>query len=377
VVTGVDVQVPPALGALFARVKLRKPTSDEYYEYVRALLADVRTRAPVAMQLDAPAVAELLAHLNGLTLMEVRRILTAAMAVDGSLGRHTIEHVLSEKQRLVSESGVLEYYPTKIELGAIAGLEKLKEWLAARATAFKDKTRAEQFGLTPPRGLLLLGVQGCGKSLSAKAVAAAWQLPLLRLDPARLYDKYVGQTERNLRTAIETAERLAPVVLWIDEIEKALTVSDSDGGASNRLLGTFLTWLQEKNEAVFVIATANDVTRLPPELLRKGRFDEIFFVDLPSLEARERILAVHLEGRKRDPASFDLRALAALSEGYSGAELEEAIVAALYKAFQEGAPLGEVHVAAALRATIPLSVTMREPIEALREWARGRTISAD
>jgi hypothetical protein len=377
IITGKDIECSPALEPLLARVKLRGPSQSEYYEYVRQLLADTRTRLPVDMQLDSQTVAELLNHLNGLTLTEVRRILTSAMVADQSLGPHTIERVIAEKQRLVGESGVLEYYPAKVELGLIAGLTRLKQWLSLRAAVFKDSARATEFGLSAPRGVLLLGVQGCGKSLSAKAVAAAWQLPLLRLDPARLYDKYVGETERNLARAIELAERLAPVVLWIDEIEKALAVTDNDGGASRRLLGTFLTWLQEKRESVFVVATANDVSQLPPELLRKGRFDEIFFVDLPSTEARKLILAIHLQRRQRSPASFDLEALSALSEGFSGAELEEAVASALYQAFQTSQDLDDRLIAEALRATVPLSVTMREPIEALRNWASGRTVPAD
>ncbi len=377
IITGKDIECPPALEPLLARVKLSGPSQNEYYEYVRALLADTRTRSRVDVQMDAQAVAELLSHLNGLMLTEVRRILTSAMVADQSLGPHTIERVIVEKQRLVSESGVLEYYPTKVELGALAGLTRLKQWLAVRSAIFKDSARAVEFGLSPPRGLLLLGVQGCGKSLSAKAVAAAWQLPLLRLDPARLYDKYVGATERNLKSAIEMAERLAPVVLWIDEIEKALAVTDNDGGASRRLLGTFLTWLQEKRQSVFVVATANDVSQLPAELLRKGRFDEIFFVDLPTATARKDILAVHLQRRKRDPARFDLEALSALSEGFSGAELEEAIASALYQAFQTGGEVEDRHIAEALRTTVPLSITMREPIQALRSWAQGRTVPAD
>jgi MoxR-like ATPase len=377
VITGKDVELPQALEVLFARVKLRKPTLEEYYEYVRELLADVRSRSPVSVNMDSQTVSELLTHLNGLLLSEVRRILTSAMVMDQSLGPQTIQRVIQEKQRLVGQGGVLEYYPAKVELGAIAGLTALKQWLAARAVVFRDSARAAQFGLSAPRGVLLLGVQGCGKSLAAKAVAAGWQLPLLRLDPARLYDKYVGETERNLRTAIETAERLAPVVLWIDEIEKALAVTDNDGGASTRLLGTFLTWLQEKQASVFVVATANDVTRLPAELLRKGRFDELFFVDLPRAEARIQILRVHLQSRGRNPDLYDLTSLAALAEGYSGAELEQAVVAALYDAFQAGEELEDVHIARALHAAVPLSVTMSEKVQALRNWAQGRTVPAD
>jgi AAA+ superfamily predicted ATPase len=377
VVTGSEFQAPAALAPLVARVRLKQPSDKEYHACVRSLLAEVRKRMRVAVELDGEQLAELLAHLRGLTLTEARRVLTQAMVSDGSLGARTLERVGEAKQKLVADSGVLEYFPADDTLEGVAGLENLKRWLTSRAAAFKQGMRAAEFGLSPPRGLLLLGVQGCGKSLCAKAVARAWSLPLLRLDPARLYNKYVGETERNLRSAIELAERLAPLVLWIDEIEKTFATSDNDGGASQRLLGTFLTWLQEKQPSVFVIATANDVTALPPELLRKGRFDEIFFVDLPDGDAREQILRVHLAKRGRDPNDYDLATLAALAEGYSGAELEQAIVAALYAAFEQGVELGTDHIARGLQATYPLSVTMREPVEALRAWAQGRTVSAD
>ena len=375
--TGTGIELPPALAPLVARVKLKPPSDQEYFDCIRGILAEVRLRTPVAMHLSADQVGELLNHLHGLTLTEVRRILTQAMIAEGRLAADTLKHIVSAKEKVVSESGVLEYFSVREELDSIAGLAHLKRWLVSRSALFREGAKAQEFGLEAPRGLLLLGVQGCGKSLCAKAVASAWSLPLLRLDPGRLYNKYVGETERNLRVAIELAERLAPLVLWVDEIEKAFATSDGDGGSSRRLLGTFLTWLQEKHQSVFVIATANDVARLPPELLRKGRFDEIFFVDLPELEARTQILNVHLKKRGREPSQYDVATLAALSEGFSGAELEQAVVGSLYAAFELGAELRTEHVAEALRQTVPLSVTMGEPIAELRSWAKGRTVSAD
>jgi SpoVK/Ycf46/Vps4 family AAA+-type ATPase len=221
-------------------------------------------------------------------------------------------------------------------------------------------------------------VQGCGKSHTAQAVAASWGLPMLRLDAGRLYDKFVGATEQNLRKALETAERLAPVVLWVDEIEKALASGgDGDGGVSQRVLGTFLTWLAERKGNVFVVATANDISRLPPELLRKGRFDEIFFVDLPSAEVREQILALHLRQRAREPAAFDLARLAALAQGFSGSELAQAVTSALFAAFHAGGALTQELLEREILATKPLSVMLAEQVQSLRDWARDRTVSAD
>jgi SpoVK/Ycf46/Vps4 family AAA+-type ATPase len=271
---------------------------------------------------------------------------------------------------------VLEYFPHEHQMGDIAGLNELKEWLRKRQAAFEDPRRAKEYGLTPPKGLLLIGVQGCGKSLCAKAVASEWKLPLIRLDPSNLYNRYVGESEKNLRRAIRLAEAMAPVVLWIDEIEKSLSQEDADGGPAQRIFGTFLAWLQDKKENVFVIATANDISKLPPELLRKGRFDEIFFVDLPDGDARRRILEIHLRRRKRDPSKFDLVRLVELTQGFSGAEIEQAVVSALYTAFSREEELDTEAIAEEIQLTKPLSVTMAERIEGLRAWASDRAVFA-
>jgi SpoVK/Ycf46/Vps4 family AAA+-type ATPase len=310
--------------------------------------------------------------------MEIKKLMTHAMVAGGSLDRTIFERVIEAKRAIVERTGVLEYFPTEERLEDVAGLDALKRWLAQRSVAFTHPAQANAFGLTPPRGILLLGVQGCGKSLCAKAVARAWKLPLLRFDPSRIFNKYVGQTEKNLSQAMHVAERMAPVALWIDEIEKAFSQDEGEGGGvSARLLGSFLSWMQERKECVFVVGTANDVTRLPPELLRKGRFDEIFFVDLPDREARRAIVGIHLSRRKRAPSSFDLDAIAGASEGFSGAEIEQAIVSALYDCFSRQVELTSEAVLAEMARTRPLSVTMAERVAALRSWARERAVPAD
>ena len=254
----------------------------------------------------------------------------------------------------------------------------LKSWLAKRRAVVHDPQRAASFGLGFPRGVLLLGVPGCGKSLCAKAIASEWGLPLLKLDPGNLYDKYIGDSEKNFKRAMRTAERMAPIVLWIDELEKAFSSSgDNDGGVSKRVFGTFLSWLQERKGDVFVAATSNDIAKLPPEFIRKGRFDEIFFVDLPRSEARAEIFRIHLRRRTQDPKQFDTTALAAATDGFSGAEIEQVVVGALYSVFAEGNPLDTAGLLREVRATRPLSGTMHERISELREWASTRTVSAE
>ena len=254
----------------------------------------------------------------------------------------------------------------------------LKEWLEKRRLFMDDPQRATTFGLAFPRGVLLVGVPGCGKSLCAKAVATAWGLPLVRLDPAALYDKYIGETEHNFSKAMAEADRFSPLVLWIDEIEKAFAAGgDADSGTSQRVLGTFLSWLQERHGDVFVVATANDVERLPAELLRKGRFDEMFFVDLPDAAARKLIFAIHLRRRKQDPDRFDLTSLAGESEGYSGAELEQVVVSALYTAFGQNGQLTTDLLRQELKSTPSVSCTAREKIALVRAWAEGRTVPAN
>ena len=376
VVTGHAMDMPPAVEHLFTPLSLHAPSAEAYHSFVQAVLRDLANRLQVKVQLSSADVSKLLSALHGLTFFEVRKIITQAVVEDGVLGREDIVRVLEAKRQIIERSGVLEYFPHDHQMGDVAGLDELKGWLRKRQAAFEDPKKAEEYGLSPPKGLLLIGVQGCGKSLCAKAVAAEWKLPLIRLDPSNLYNRYVGESEKNLKRAIKLAEAMAPVVLWMDEIEKALSQEDAEGGPAQRIFGTFLAWLQDKKESVFVIATANDISKLPPELMRKGRFDEIFFVDLPREDARKRILEIHLERRKRDPVNFDLRRLVDLTEGFSGAEIEQAVVSALYTAFSRQEDLTTAAIAEEIELTRPLSVTMAERIDALRDWAKDRAVFA-
>jgi len=306
--------------------------------------------------------------------MEARLAFAQAVHEFGRLDSGAVPLVNREKERVIRQSQVLEYYEPDATTDDVGGLDNLKNWLERRNLAFGGEARA--LGLDPPNGVLLLGVQGCGKSLVAKAIAKTWKFPLLRFDMGKVFGGFVGQSEFNMRSALQIAEALAPCVLWIDEIEKGLAGMGSsdqlDSGVTARVVGTLLTWMQEKREPVFVVATANRIEMLPPELLRKGRFDEIFFVDLPTASVREEILKIHLRKKKRDPGEFDLPALAGLSAGYSGAELEEAIREGLIEAFADGHDLCTDDIAGALKATFPLSLTMGESIGQLREWARVR-----
>jgi SpoVK/Ycf46/Vps4 family AAA+-type ATPase len=377
VLTGTEVAFPPALRHLVASMQLPAPSEAELRSLIQHIARDMRRRRAVRVELSPADEARMLASLRGLTLLEAEKVLTRAMVEDGVLSGDDIVHVLDAKKRLVEQEGVLEYYPVEESMADVAGMGGLKEWLRKRSAILTDPERARAFGLSFPRGLLLIGVPGCGKSLCARTVAAEWELPLLRMDTASLYNKFVGETESNFRRAMRTAEAVAPCVLFIDELEKAFASGGSDdGGLSMRVLGSFLTWLQERKAPVFVVATANDVSRLPPEFLRKGRFDETFFVDLPDAEARVEILAIHLRRRNQDPAAFDLPVVVTATRGFSGAEIEQVIVSALYAAFAADAPLTTPQLLREAAATRPLAVMMAEKIAALREWAEGRTVPA-
>ncbi len=378
VLTGPDTKLPPELERRCATVRLPGPGREDYRELLSGILRDMDERGHVEVDLSRDEQDALVNHLSGLTLMEAEKILTKALIEDGRLTARDVEHVVEAKKAIVEQEGLLEYYPAEMHLSGVADLETLKAWLEKRKAVVKAPERAEEFGLDFPRGVLLLGVPGCGKSLSAKAVAWEWGLPLLKLDPSNLYHKYVGESERNFKRAMKTAERMAPLVLWIDELEKAFASGGTeDGGVSQRILGSFLSWMQERKGDVFVVATANDVERLPPAFLRKGRFDEIFFVDLPDRPTRAAIFRIHLESRDRDPAGFDLALLADETEGFSGAEIEEVVVSGLYTAFTSERDLSDEILLEEARSTRPLSVTMAEKVERLREWAAGRTVRAN
>jgi SpoVK/Ycf46/Vps4 family AAA+-type ATPase len=314
--------------------------------------------------------------LRGLSVAESSQLLQEAMLNDGKVDAADVEFLRKARADLLQSDGVLEMVEsTAGTLDNVGGMPHLKEWLSVRSRAFEAKAR--DFGLDPPRGVLLTGVPGCGKSLVAKTLAMTWHMPLMLLDPARLYGQYVGQSEQRLAECLRTVEALAPAILWIDEIEKGLAASsDGDAGVSQRLRGTFLRWMQDRPAGVFLVATCNDPTSLPAEFLRRGRFDEIFFVDLPAEPERVQIFGLHLARRKRDPAAYDTAALGKSTGGFSGAEIEAVVVGALYRAFAANADLTQEALQQEVTATVPLSRSRAEDIARLRDWAKSRTIPA-
>ncbi len=354
------------------------PTRDDLSLLLDKVIEDVKKFPQVKIELDDAGRERLLQAALGLTLAEAENVFAKIIVQDERLSGDDVNEVFAEKQQIIRKNGLLEYYATDETFAHVGGMSVLKEWLQKRALALTDQARA--FGLPAPKGILLLGVQGCGKSLCAKAVSSLWQLPLLRFDMGRMFGSLVGSSEENVRKAISVAESVAPAILWVDEIDKAFAGSQgsgaTDGGTTARVFGTFLTWLSEKTAPVFVVSTANDISQLPPELLRKGRLDEIFYVDLPSEEERAEIFRIHLRKRGRDPAKFDLPALVERSKDFSGAEIEEAIISALYDAFYTQQELATEHVREALRQTVPLSKTMDEQINRLRSWSEGRARNA-
>ena len=370
--------LPPVLRAEAVRFDLSLPDEGEIERIALQVLKQQNKQGPLAVEVTRGGLKSICANLRGLTRRQVEQVMVDAVADDRTFSPGDLDTILARKRQLVAADGLLEFVQAPAAMDEIGGLGALKEWLRRRERALGEEAAA--FGIKPPRGVLMLGVQGAGKSLCAKAIATAWKRPLLRLDPGVLFDRYIGESERRLRDALRQAEMMAPIVLWIDEIEKGFASAASrsvDGGLSQRMFGTLLTWLQEHRKPVFVAATANDIEALPPELLRKGRFDEIFFVDLPSEPARRAIFGVHLKKRKRDPKKFDLAALAAAADGYSGAEIETAVEAGLHEAFATSKELDTAIVVAAVRASPPLSVTMAERIAGLREWAKGRCVPAE
>ncbi len=372
-----ELEVPKEISSLAAKFHLSLPDQNRLLEIIREIgLEWTRAHPGHKVTADKRAIRMLARALSGLTVSDARRLAHKAVFSDGAITPSDVKKVAAAKYDLIDQKGVLAFEYETSSFADVGGLERLKNWLDTRRAVFHGLGR--EYGLETPKGLLLLGVQGCGKSLAAKAVAGAWHIPLLRLDFGTLYNKYIGETEKNLRDSLQTAETMAPCVLWIDEIEKGLGGdSGEDGGVSRRVLGTLLTWMAEKKRPVFIVATANDVTALPPELLRKGRFDEIFFVDLPDAETRALIFAIQLRRRNLDPADFDGKQLSDLAEGFSGAEIEQAVVSALYAALAKNQPCTQAHVEREIMQTRPLSVLMAEKIQNLRAWARERTVPAN
>ena len=368
------LDLPPELRGFTARVEMALPDARTLEGLIREEAGSwSRANGGRRVATDNRTLELLIRHLGGLSLADARRLVRHAIQEDGAITQDDLPQVMQAKYRLLDRGGVLSFEFDTARFADVGGLARLKRWLRQRQAVFLEHAP----GLEPPRGILLVGVQGAGKSLAAKATAGLWGLPLLRLDFGTLYNKFFGETERNLRESLAAAEAMAPCVLWIDEIEKGIASGDHDSGTSKRVLGTLLTWMAERKAPVFIVATANAIEQLPPELIRKGRLDEIFFVDLPDARVREEIFAIHLRKREQEPTGFDLAALAAAAEQFSGAEIEQAVVAALYLAREQRAPLDTGHLLTELGQTRPLARVMVEKISALREWARGRTVPAN
>lgn len=367
-----ELELPPELKRFSARFSLTLPGDAQLMALVReeAQLWN-RENPSRPLQSDQAAVKKLVRNLRGLTEADARRLARSAIHSDGAITDADLPEVNRAKFELLDMGSVLSFEYDTAHFSDVGGLQRLKDWITKREQAVHAASKDR------PKGVLLLGVQGSGKSLAAKAIAGLWGLPLLRLDMGALYNKYIGETEKNLRKSLAQAELMAPCVLWMDEIEKGLAIGEHDDGTSQRVLGTLLTWMAERESLVFTVATANDVSALPPELMRKGRFDEIFFVDLPDQDARREIFLIHLRNRNFDPARFDLDTLAQHTEHFSGAEIEQAVVAALYSASARREPLSTAMVLQEIDSTYPLAVTLAEKITALRQWAEGRTVSAN
>jgi SpoVK/Ycf46/Vps4 family AAA+-type ATPase len=371
-------ELPEVIRAVASALEIPFPDEEEIERLVRAALRKVNEDKKIVVDMSRTDLNTIVRNLCGLTRRQIRQIVTDVAMDDARFDRRDVEHALALKRSAMANIGLLEHVEAPTSMDEIGGLGKLKEWLRKRQNSMGEQ--AAKYGLRAPRGLLMLGVQGAGKSLASKAVATAWQRPLMRLDVGRLYDRYIGESEKRLRDALRQAEASAPIVLRIDEIEKAFASAASqstDGGLSKRMFGSLLTWMQEHEAPVFLIATANDIDALPPELLRKGRFDGIFFVDLPPVATREQILAIHLRKRDRDPQKFDLARIASVSEGFSGAEIEQAIASAMHDAFDQREEVTTEHIVRAIESSPPLSVTMAERIAQLRAWASGRCVPAE
>jgi AAA+ superfamily predicted ATPase len=371
---GPQIEIPTELKPHSARFELSLPTREELLEVIHEESAAWGRQHRQSVKANSAVIQAITQNLMGMALADSRRLIRRVIYDDGILAENDIDTLVQAKYKLLDSDAMLTFEMETAKLEEVAGLRHLKQWLGQRKQVFL--ARQAPAGLDAPKGILLLGVQGAGKSLAAKSIAGTWRLPLLRLDFASLYDKYYGETERNLREALRTAEIMEPCVLWIDEIEKGLS-TDDEGGPSQRILGTLLTWMAERDGKVFLVATANNIAALPPELLRKGRFDEIFFVDLPRADVRREIFRIHLLKRAQQIESFDLEQLAAAADGFSGAEIEQAVVAALYTSYAQQQQLTMQHLGDELKRTRPLAVVMKEHIDDLRGWAAERTVMAD
>lgn len=368
-----QLNLPDKLSPLAVSFSLSLPDRISLEKMIRSAAQSWQQSTQQKVRADRDTLDRLINNLSGLPHRDAKRLIHNAIVDDGAITESDLPEVMQAKYQLLNRDDVLAFEYETASFAEVGGMTNLKRWLSQRQYAFNSET---DINLDPPKGVLLLGVQGCGKSLAAKAVAGIWKLPLLRLDIGRLYDKYVGETEKNLRHALHTAEVMSPCVLWIDELEKGISAGSDDQGTSKRLLGSLLTWMSEKKTRVFIVATANQVEKLPAELIRKGRLDEIFFVDLPDTESRRQIFNIHLS--KRDiKDSVDTLLLAQASEGFSGSEIEQSIVSALYASYGQQKKISTEILLEELKQTRPLSVVMSEQIAQLRQWASNRTVGVD
>jgi hypothetical protein len=379
VLTAPAIDMPPELASLVEFLDLPLPDRDRLREIIRETYTRLAANHTLKLQLDADGVDAMAANLRGLTEEAAERAISQTVVARLALSPQCVTDVLDAKKALLKRSEMLEFIDSTDSMASVGGLDNMKGWLQQRRGSWDDQAR--QFGLDPPKGVIILGVQGCGKSLCARAVAGEWKLPLVKFDTAAVYDKFIGETEKRIQKVFKVAEGLAPCVLWIDELEKVFAGSgpdsaSADAGVSSRLLASFLSWMQERKPAVFVAATCNNVTVLPPELIRKGRFDELFFVDLPSAAERKQVFSIQLTKRKRNPADYNLDQVAEAAQGFSGAEIESAVQTALYAAFARKQDLSTEDLLTALSSTVPLSVTRAEEITQLRAWAKDRAVWA-
>jgi SpoVK/Ycf46/Vps4 family AAA+-type ATPase len=371
-----DVKLPAELESFSARFDMALPSEKERRKIIQRVADDWTRENPGSrVQADAKAYELLVRNLAGLTFRDTEQLAHNAIHLDGAITRSDLPGVMQAKYELLNRSGALQFDYETARFGDIGGLSRLKKWLTQRKAVFRGDASAAH--LDAPKGILLIGIQGCGKSLAAKATAGIFGAPLLRLDFGAVYDKYHGETERKLRESLKTADVMSPCVLWIDEIEKGLAGRGGETGTTQRVLGTFLTWMAEKKSQVFVVATANDISALPPELVRKGRFDEIFFVDLPDTSVRASIFSIHLANREQNLKDFDVKTLADATDGFSGAEIEQAVVAAPFAAHAARETLATQHILEEVEQTKPLSIVMDEKVAGLRRWAAGRTVPSD
>ena len=372
------LNLPPELEKDITLIDIPLPGPIELQALFQSVCATLQKKDPKMVQLSSVDAGAMVKAAQGLTLSEAENAFAKAVVSGAILDQRGIDLVLREKEQIIRKSGILEFFPSDSKMQDVGGLGRLKDWLKIRGKAFTSE--AAKFGLPAPKGVLLLGVPGCGKSLTAKAISNYWRMPLLRMDLGRIFSGLVGSSEENMRKALKVAEGIAPAILWIDEIEKGLSGNsngNSDAGTAARVFGTLLTWMQEKTANVFVVATANSISSLPPELLRRGRFDEIFFTDLPNSAGRKEIISIHLAKRGRRPEKFDLDQILGLTDGFSGAELEHCITEALFLAFHERRDVKVEDLQRVARETIPLSKVYGEELKKLRTWASTRARFAD